>query len=77
MKVTKENIEENIARAATCADVTIPGEAWREYLRLARLGLWASEHYVAIKDGLEAGDRFYYGASKFTQALSALPKEPA
>lgn len=46
----------------------------KELIRLARLGLWAEEHMEAIKCGLYAGDRFYYGHPKYNAALAALPE---
>ena len=51
----------------------LPGGQVDRILQLARLGLWAEEHRKAISDGLDAGDRFYYGAPKFKAALAALP----
>jgi len=37
--MTREQLEENAARAEMCAEATIPGDVLREILRLALIGI--------------------------------------
>lgn len=70
--ITLEWIERKQVRAALCAEATIPGEDLRKLLAIAK---WVLENRKAILDGLEAGDRFYYGAKEFYKARDSMPEE--